>query len=671
VNVPIAGQPVQAGYPQPQGQIPVAQIPGQIPAGQFVPAAPAVPNQPALPQAPLQQAAVPNQPIMPNQPVVPVQQPVVPNQPTIANRPVVPGKPNSPTIGKQPSRVTTAPKQPQAKQPTPVQVTDPRQLQKAAEPKAATKRSPASQPQPSKPSSPQRAKTLASAKKPVDSPTANRPLAPNKPVPVDKSRPIPIDKAVSPVLTHADGELEDEVAQKIVRSVPSWLVSAVIHMVLLIVLGLLTRANFQEKPVEIEITEYSEELGEQLIDDSLELMTDAPDDVREEVIAFDPVEVEDPLAATVDLATVLNSLVEVDSIVAPTIGHALSGREKGAKKGLLGKYGGNATTEAAVLRGLEWLQRNQLSDGSWSLLGPYTGYSANVENKTAATAMALLAFQGAGHTHKEGEFRQTVAKGLAALLKLQSRDGDFQAGADPRQSLYAHAQATIVLCELYGMTKDEKYRESAQRAIDFCVRAQSREGGWKYSPGVDADTSVTGWFVMALQSALMAELKVPQETLDNVTSFLDSVEHQGGTRYGYMAIGYEPTLTMTAEALLCRQYLGWSRDDPRLLNGVEYINQNLIPTTEAGWEQKQNVYYWYYATQLTHHMEGEHWDRWNKVMRQQIPAHQVMKGKEKGSWDNSYDTWGVKAGRLYTTCLSIYMLEVYYRHLPIYRYRGK
>jgi hypothetical protein len=24
------------------------------------------------------------------------------------------------------------------------------------------------------------------------------------------------------------------------------------------------------------------------------------------------------------------------------------------------------------------------------------------------------------------------------------------------------------------------------------------------------------------------------------------------------------------------------------------------------------------------------------------------------------------AGRLYTTCLSTYMLEVYYRHLPLY-----
>jgi len=55
------------------------------------------------------------------------------------------------------------------------------------------------------------------------------------------------------------------------------------------------------------------------------------------------------------------------------------------------------------------------------------------------------------------------------------------------------------------------------------------------------------------------------------------------------------------------------------------------------------------------------------VMRQEVPTHQVKQGKEAGSWDPSpqslHDTSG---GRLYVTCLSIYMLEVYYRHMPLY-----
>jgi hypothetical protein len=48
---------------------------------------------------------------------------------------------------------------------------------------------------------------------------------------------------------------------------------------------------------------------------------------------------------------------------------------------------------------------------------------------------------------------------------------------------------------------------------------------------------------------------------------------------------------------------------------------------------------------------------------------QVHQGKERGSWDpNKDDTTGVNGGgRLFVTCLSACMLEVYYRHLPIYQ----
>jgi hypothetical protein len=54
-------------------------------------------------------------------------------------------------------------------------------------------------------------------------------------------------------------------------------------------------------------------------------------------------------------------------------------------------------------------------------------------------------------------------------------------------------------------------------------------------------------------------------------------------------------------------------------------------------------------------------------MREVIPANQVKQGDEAGSWNPTGDKWGSFGGRLYVTCLSIYNLEVYYRHLPIYK----
>jgi hypothetical protein len=277
--------------------------------------------------------------------------------------------------------------------------------------------------------------------------------------------------------------------------------------------------------------------------------------------------------------------------------------------------------------------------------------------------MALLAFQGAGNTHRSGEFSEQVSKGWNWLLAKQDADGNFVQESVYNARLYTQAQCTIGICELYGMTKDEKYRKPAQLAIDYAISAQDPIlGGWRYTPRQDSDMSVTGWFVMALQSALMAGLEVPSPQLDSISKFLDAAQHNGGSQYSYKA-GQGPTLPMTAEGLLCRQYLGWKHKDERLQAGVDYLLQNKIDYGD------QNVYYWYYATQVTHHMGHEDWDQWNRVMREAVPKAQTKTGKEAGSWSPGSDRWGSHGGRLYTTCLSIYMLEVYYRHLPIYKHQ--
>ena len=120
-------------------------------------------------------------------------------------------------------------------------------------------------------------------------------------------------------------------------------------------------------------------------------------------------------------------------------------------------------------------------------------------------------------------------------------------------------------------------------------------------------------------------------------------------------------LAITAEALLCRQYLGWPRDDPRLRAGIQKILKHPIQ-----WKEPK-FYYWYYATQVAHHMGGDAWTQWNRGLREELPAAQVKTGKEQGSWSPTGDDYGYQGGRLYATCFCTYMLEVYYRHLPIYR----
>ncbi|QDU89973.1 hypothetical protein Pla175_33720 [Pirellulimonas nuda] len=451
------------------------------------------------------------------------------------------------------------------------------------------------------------------------------------------------------------------------RDSPAWLMSAALHMLVLLIFGLWLVASSREDALNLDAA-FSEEVGEQLIEDNLDLSTSP--ELAEDFQTLTPdtlPEVETPLA-TPDLA--IESPVAdqmTTDIASQTVGVALTGREPGMKRALLAAFGGDATTQNAVLEGLRWLQRQQRTvDKLWSLRGPYRD-GAGTENIEAATAMALLAFQGDGHTHvgpADDPFTKNVADGWKALLKRQDRQtGSFFRGDGFNHRFYTHAQCTIALCELYGMTQDQELAGPAQRAVNYLIETQSPGGGWRYDVGDTGDLSVTGWCVMALKSAEIAGISVPPETFARISKFLDSVEYDGGAQYAYQQNG-TPRISMTAEGLLCRQYLGWSKDDERLQRGADVLMKSL-PTWNTG---HRNAYYWYYGAQVCHHLEGAHWQRWNYAMKKVVPAHQEKAGREKGSWDVVIDqVHGPGGGRLYTTCLSIYMMEVYYRHLPLYR----
>jgi hypothetical protein len=448
------------------------------------------------------------------------------------------------------------------------------------------------------------------------------------------------------------------------------LISAVAHLVILIAMGLYWIAPkfLGADKKEIEAI-YADQYGVQMKDPSV-LSGDHNDDTDRNIVTSDAaVNVEDPFATPPPIDVQLDGSSATAMLRSPTIGNALHGREEGMRRTLLGRYGGNKLTEGSVKAGLDWLAKQQRPDGSWSMVGPYAT-NATVENQQAATAMALLAFQGQGHTHKgNGPYQKNVEGGINYLLKAQNSDGNFYDGRNHMAWFYTQGQCTIVICESYGLTKDSKLRDAAERGIKFCIESQDSLGGWKYAPRQDSDTSVTGWIVMAMQSARMAGLDVPKETLDKISGYLDKVANSDGSLYGYM-VGQAPTPPMTAEALLCRQYLGWHHSDERLVAGVEYLSNH-----PPSWPDR-DVYYWYYGTQVMHHMGGKPWEAWNKTLSTLLVEHQEQGGPEKGSWNPEGefpDEWGKKAntGRLYVTCLSIFMLESYYRHMPIYANSGK
>ena len=459
--------------------------------------------------------------------------------------------------------------------------------------------------------------------------------------------------------------------ERFIRSTPAWTVSLSVHMVVVLILALWNVHH--EIPKTIRLT-MSFNAGVDRTDDKrVDIPSIASEEIPEEteIVMTNEPPVEDPEASPSEVPTTVD-VSSMASHEAPLVmGTPLAGREPGSKQILIAAHGGGDRTEQAVGKALEWLARQQNKKTDlWSLTGPYKD-GGSQENQLAASAMALLAFQGAGNTINQGPYRDVIQRAWGKILAKQNPDGVFEVGKVPlHHKHYSHAQITIALCEMYGMTKNPIFEEPARRAIAYAINSQGPDGGWRYEPGKPGDMSMTGWFMMALKSAEMAEIPVPAESFVQINNFLDLVAENDGARYGYQRPNRNKkpvaiTKAVSAEGLLCRQYLGWKHDDPRLIAGVELLLD--APLDLSG---EKDFYAWYYVTQVCHHIQGSAWKRWNSQMRDVLPDAQVESGSERGSWDPALDHWGSQAGRIFTTCMATYMLEVYYRHLPIYQQKA-
>lgn len=329
---------------------------------------------------------------------------------------------------------------------------------------------------------------------------------------------------------------------------------------------------------------------------------------------------------------------------------------------LLLQGGGTAASEAAVAAALKWLAEHQLQDGSWTFRhrqGPCQGRCTNQgdmdDGHFAATGLALQCFLGSGNTHLKGQYKKNVRAGLLYLTENMSKEnGEMIDGG----KMYSHGLATIALCEAYGMTTDKAtIGRAALAACDFISYAQDPVGGgWRYQPRTPGDMSVSGVQAMALFSAKRAYLRVDPKTFAGFTNFLNSVQSDGGAKFGYMAPDDSPATT--AIGLLCRMYLGVKRDNEALVNGMAYLS-DLGPSDD-------DMYYNHYATQVLCHYGGDKWTKWNDKLREHLIAAQAQAGHERGSWHFRGGDGITEGGRHLNTCLAALTLEVYYRHPRIF-----
>ena len=356
---------------------------------------------------------------------------------------------------------------------------------------------------------------------------------------------------------------------------------------------------------------------------------------------------------------------------------------------------------------LRWLTAHQSPDGGWEAEGwnawcnrERSPDGASLEgagrstSDVGVTGLALLAFLGAGYSHRsEGPFGKVVGDGLRHLREVQDAYGSFGDRRAGPHAAYGHAIAALAMVEAYGMTGSSVLLGPAQRALDSTCAARNPDGVWRYGvrPG-DDDSAVTGWMIMALKSAQLINvydgkagkepsLRYDERAFDAARAWFDTVTDPGTGRVGYQRLGddvFRPrglanafpawkSESLTAVGMLSRMFLG---EDPKTSDAIGKGADrcaSLVPAWNTA-DGSVDMHYWYFGSVAIFRVGGARWKAWEAAMKPAIVDTQRRDTEfcaYKGSWD-PVDVWGEEGGRVYATAMMCLSLELWYRYDKVF-----
>ena len=296
----------------------------------------------------------------------------------------------------------------------------------------------------------------------------------------------------------------------------------------------------------------------------------------------------------------------------------------------------------AIQKGLNWLARSQTLDGSWN---------SEFRRNTGVNSMAVLAFVANGHLPGRGPYGITVAKGVDWIVRQAAPNGMITRDCS-HGPMYEHAMSSLMLAEVWGMTRRPDIRVTLKKAIDLIIASQGRNGSWGYQPQpTGGDISVTIMQLMALRAAHDAGIEVPTETIERGVGFVKRCQNpDGGFSYmEYNGVRGPSALARSAAGVASLQFAGkYKAEEEAIKKGIAYLLQEL-PKGDAG-----NYYYAHYYGAHAAYFAGEpYWSQWYTEARRQLLAKQGA----DGSWN----------GSVLNTAWSVLVLSIPHRYLPIYQ----
>jgi len=301
---------------------------------------------------------------------------------------------------------------------------------------------------------------------------------------------------------------------------------------------------------------------------------------------------------------------------------------------------------SAIENGLNYLVDQQNDDGSFGV----GHYSRNV----AVCSLCAMAMLANGSAPGRGPFGEALDRTIAFVLGSVQESGFInQKQFTSRGPMYGHGFATLMLAEVYGMSRAAGLRGKLVDAVKLIVASQNDEGGWRYQPRQeDADISVTVCQIMALRAARNAGLYVPNETVDRAVAYVRQCQNPDG---GFAYFADQPSdsaFPRSAAGIVALNSAGIYEGD-EIQRGIAYLLQ--FPPKSNGLGQTYYFYGHYYAVQVMWHAGGRYWQMWYPAIRDVLLRHQSRDGH-----------WSDLISREYGTAMACLILQMPSNYLPIF-----
>ena len=164
------------------------------------------------------------------------------------------------------------------------------------------------------------------------------------------------------------------------------------------------------------------------------------------------------------------------------------------------------------------------------------------------------------------------------------------------------------------MSRREDVGGTLKAAVTVILRAENREGGWRYQPQpTDSDLSVTAVQVVALVSAKEAGIVVPDQTIQRALAYVHSHHNARSGGFGYWS-NQDPTFSCTAGGSLVLTMCG-QRNSKEVESGLDYLMNQPESVFERGDNNDWYFYGHYYAAQMMFQAGDERYRRWYPRIR--------------------------------------------------------